>query len=349
MQKMKKIAPPRFHHPHSSPRLHTHAHTKSKKMADDTDEEHRDTDEDNSKLSADSGGGAHHNRLSREVFGSTLDIEEAPLETLRKLQASAGPTLTRDGRPFVHIMTDGSIRSADGSSGTSFAATFAAGRPTQRREGNYNMGELTVSDGQLAPSTRMEVCAEMGKRGANKQHAHRRVGSDGVERSVHWENSLKGRAVSHNQKKAVVEVCDNTRSAAHGKAGVEMEVAEGPFYCTDFEGIRLRTKWDKAEPLKVVTRCCGGEKDGPWTKEVIVSHLRQIDDSTAKRGKVESAVWKISPIKIEIDGAPTFVICHCTQTKRSAKPEICGVVVDKDGNMIVGTGTGKDLRFIRSL
>ena len=59
----------------------------------------------------------------------------------------------------------------------------------------------------------------------------------------------------------------------------------------------------QSQPLKVVSRCCGGGKDGPWTKEVIMSHLRQIDDSTAKRGRVESTVWKISPIKIEIESA----------------------------------------------
>ena len=313
-------------------------------MADDTDEEHRDADKDDSKPSAVGGGGRHHNRVSKEVFGTGRRTSESPADMLRGLHNNndVGSEL---GRSF-QTTSDGTVRSTDGSPSVAFARNVAEDRPSGWQSGNFNISDVAVAT--LNPSTRAERSSARGHRGMSATHS-KKCADDPTksEFAVNNYEHIKG-ALLEGSKQAM----DKKRLEKHGvSTGEEAQIADGPFRCGPWKGIMFAGRWNTPKPTNLACRC---QPTFSLDKAMMVAYLGQIDAKTEKHGKFMGQ-RVLEPVKIEVDGEMKFAVCHvvCEHSEGTlGKKERCGLMYDQDGELVLGsssTGQTKDCRYVKQL
>jgi len=322
--------------PHATRTRHTLPQSPTK-MADDTDEEYRDTDKDDSKPSAVGGSGQHHNRVSIEVFGPGRRTTESPADMLRGLHNNndVGSEL---GRSF-QTTSDGTVRSTDGSPSVAVARNIAGGRPSAWQSGNFDISDVEVAT--LTPSTRFEKSSASGTRGCYSKHSKKRA--DGKsEFAVNNYKTNSGAVV-----KGVIQYQDKARQEKFGEStGEEVQIADGPFRCGPWSGNVLKSRWQTPEPTTLAC-CC--QPRFLIDKSRMEASLRQIDERTEKYGHF-NYTGILEPIRVEVEGEMKFAVCHKIRENGNYKKG-CGLIYDQDGELVFGsssTGEVKDARYIKN-
>lgn len=326
--------------PHATRTRHTLPQSPTK-MADDTDEEYRDTDKDDSKPSAVGGSGQHHNRVSIEVFGPGRRTTESPADMLRGLHNNndVGSEL---GRSF-QTTSDGTVRSTDGSPSVAFTRNIAEDRPSGWQSGNFNISDVAVAT--LNPTNRAERARASGQRGLSTTHSKKCA--DDPTKSEHAVNNYKHAkgALLKGSKQAM----DEKRLEKYGETtGEEVQIADGPFRCGPWKGIMFTGRWNEPKPTNLACRC---QPIFSLDKAMMVAHLRKIDASTEKYGKFISQTI-LEPVKIEVNGKMEYAVCHKVSEYSEGlvgKRERCGLMYDQDGELVLGfsrTGQTKDCRYV---
>ena len=308
-------------------------------MADDTDEEHRDADKDDSKPSAVGGGGRHHNRVSKEVFGTGRRTSESPADMLRGLHNNNDVGSELGFQTTSH----GTVRTTDGSPSVAFTQNIAEDRPSGWQSGNFNISDVAVTT--LKPTTRVERTRASGQRGLSSMHS-KKCGGKSEAAVSNYEHTkgplLKGSKQAH----------DKERLEKYGEStGEEVQIADGPFRCGPWSGIEKSGRYNKPKPMNLACRC---QPTFSLNKAMMEASLRTIDNATEKYGKFMGQRI-LEPIKIEVDGEMKFAVCHIYNEYsegKVSKKERCGLMYDQDGELVLGTsstGLTKDCRYIKQL